>query len=52
VKRRYEEGQANLIEFIDARSTLTQAEENVIISRFTYLADYAEFEKVCAINQL
>lgn len=52
VKRRYEEGQANLIEFIDARTTLTQAEENMIISRFTYLADYAEFEKVCAINKI
>ncbi|MCX6225656.1 MAG: TolC family protein [Bacteroidia bacterium] len=52
VKRRYEEGQANLIEFIDARTTLTQAEENVIISKYTYLADYAEFEKVCAINKI
>jgi len=52
VKRRYQEGQANLIEFIDARTTLTQAEENVIISRYTYLADYAEFEKVCAINKI
>ncbi|MFA5815236.1 MAG: TolC family protein [Bacteroidales bacterium] len=52
VKRRYEEGQANLIEFIDARTTLTQAEENVIISRYTYLADYSEFEKVCAINKI
>jgi outer membrane protein TolC len=52
VKRRYEEGQANLIEFIDARTTLTQAEENLIISKFTYLSDYAEFEKVCAINKI
>ena len=52
VKRRYEEGQANLIEFIDARTTLTQAEENVIISKFTYLVDYAEFEKVCAMNKI
>ena len=51
VKRKYEEGQANLIEFIDARTTLTQAEENVIIQKYTYLADYAEFEKVCAINE-
>lgn len=52
VKRRYEEGQANLIEFIDARTTLTQAEENLIISKYTYLSDYAEFEKVCAINEI
>lgn len=52
VKRRYEEGQANLIEFIDARTTLTQAEENVILTKYTYLSDYAEFEKVCAINKI
>jgi outer membrane protein len=50
VNRRYGEGQASLLEFIDARTTLTQAEENAIISRFTYLSDYAEFEKVCALN--
>jgi len=52
VNRRYEEGQASLIEFIDARTTLTQAEENLIVSKFTYLSDYAEFEKVCAINKI
>lgn len=50
VKRKYGEGQANMIEFIDARTTLTQAEENLIISRFTYLSAFAEFEKVTAIN--
>jgi outer membrane protein len=51
VSRKYEEGQANLIEFIDARTTLTQAEENLIISRFTYLSCFAEFEKVTAIRK-
>ncbi|HLN20300.1 MAG TPA: TolC family protein [Bacteroidales bacterium] len=45
VNRRYQEGQASLIEFIDARTTMTQANENLIISRFNYLSDYAEFEK-------
>ncbi len=50
VKRRYGEGQANMIEFIDARTTLTQAEANLIISRFTYLSSFAEFEKVTAVN--
>jgi outer membrane protein len=48
VKRKYEEGQASLIEFIDARTTLTQAEENLLISKFTYLSCFAEFEKVTA----
>jgi len=51
VNRKYEEGQASLIEFIDARTTLTQAEENLIISRFNYLSCFAEFEKVTAINK-
>jgi outer membrane protein len=51
VNRKYEEGQASLIEFIDARTTLTQAEENLIISRFSYLSCYAEFEKITAINK-
>lgn len=51
VNRKYEEGQASLIEYIDARTTLTQAEENLIISRFTYLSDYAEFEKIIACNK-
>lgn len=51
VNRKYEEGQASLIEFIDARTNLTQAEENLIISRFSYLSCYAEFEKITAINK-
>jgi len=51
VNRKYEEGEASLIEFIDARTTLTQSEENLIISKFSYLTCFAEFEKVTAINQ-
>ncbi len=51
VKRKYEEGQASLIEFIDARSTMTQAKENLIISRFTYLSAFAEFEKIAAVGK-
>ncbi|MCX6256119.1 MAG: TolC family protein [Bacteroidia bacterium] len=51
VNRKYEEGQASLIEFIDARTTLTQSEENLIISKFNYLTCFAEFEKVTAINK-
>ena len=50
VKRKYEEGQASLIEFIDARTTMTQAEENLIISKFTYLSAFAEFRKVAALD--
>lgn len=50
VNRRYQEGQASLIEFLDARNTLTQAEENVIISKYTCLSKFAEFENVIAVN--
>jgi outer membrane protein len=52
VKRKYEEGQASLIEFLDARTTLTQADENLIVSRFSYLSCFAEFEKITAINKM
>lgn len=48
VKKKFEEGEASLLEFLDARSNLTQAEENLVISRFTYLSCYADFEKVTA----
>jgi outer membrane protein len=51
VNRKYEEGQASLIEFLDARTAMTQAEENLIISKFSYLSCFAEFEKVTAINK-
>lgn len=48
VSRKYEEGTASQIEFLDARSTMTQAEENLIISKFTYLSGYADVEKAAA----
>jgi outer membrane protein TolC len=51
VSRKYEEGQSSQIEFIDARTTLTQAEENLIISRYNYLSAFAEFEKTAAISK-
>lgn len=51
VNRKYEEGQASMLEFLDARSNLTQAEENLIISKYKYLSDFAELEKTAAINQ-
>ncbi len=51
VNRKYEEGQTSMLEFIDARTTLTQAEENLIISKYSYLSSFAEFEKVTAINK-
>jgi outer membrane protein TolC len=51
INRKYEEGQASLLEFLDARTTMTQAEENLIVSKFSYLSCFAEFEKVTAMNK-
>lgn len=51
VSRRYGEGQASQIEFIDSRTTLTQAEENLIVSRYNYLVAFAGFEKAAALNK-
>ncbi len=50
VEKKYSEGQASLIEFMDARTNLTRSEENLIISKFRYLSAFAEFEKVAAIT--
>jgi len=51
VEKKYSEGQTSLIEYIDARTGMTQAEENLIISRFQYLSAFAEFEKITAIDK-
>jgi outer membrane protein TolC len=50
VNRKYEEGQATLIEYLDARTNLTQSQVNLIISKYAYLSCYAEFEKVTTIS--
>ncbi len=51
VERKYGEGQASLIEYIDARTSMTQAEENLIISRYRYLSAFADFEKITGVNK-
>lgn len=52
VKRKYGEGQATLIEFIDARSTMTQAEMLLIISEYDLHIKYAELERVACLYPL
>jgi len=47
--RKYREGQASLIEYIDARTTMTNAEQNLIISRYDHYIRYAEFERVACL---
>jgi outer membrane protein TolC len=51
VDRKFREGQANLIEYIDARTTMTNAEQNLIINRYDYYIKYAEFERVACLYE-
>jgi outer membrane protein len=49
IDRKFREGQANLIEYIDARTTMTNAGQNLIISRYDHHIKYAEFERVACL---
>jgi len=49
INRKYGEGQATLIEFIDARSTMTQAEMLLIISKYDFHIKYANLERVACL---
>ncbi len=49
VKRKYEEGMANQVDFIDARTALTNAEFNLAITQYDLLARYAELERAAAL---
>jgi outer membrane protein len=47
--RRYSEGTAPLIEFTDARTSLTNAEISLIISRFDFHVKFAEYERAAGL---
>ncbi|MCO6479757.1 MAG: TolC family protein [Phaeodactylibacter sp.] len=48
MNKKYAQGQANLVEFTNARTQLTNAEQNRSIARYDYQAKLAEFERVTA----
>lgn len=48
IDRKYKEGMASLIEFIDARATKTSAEVNHIIAQYDYYIRQAELERATA----
>jgi len=48
IDRKYREGMASQIEFIDARTTKTNAELNDIVTTFEYLISFAKLERVTA----
>ncbi len=48
-ERRYSAGQAPLLEYIDARTSMTNAGINMAISRYELSAKYAEYERAAAL---
>lgn len=52
VQRKYQEGMAPQIEFLDARTTLTNAEIQQIVITFDYRIRLAEFERITASYEL
>ncbi|HEX6063231.1 MAG TPA: TolC family protein [Longimicrobiales bacterium] len=52
VSRRHAEGMAPQIEYIDARTSLTNAELNSILTQYQYAADYVELERVAALRTI
>jgi outer membrane protein len=51
VNRKYGEGQASLVEYLDARNAMTQADASLIVLRYTHLSNLAEFEKTVSSYQ-
>ena len=52
MQKRYAQGQANLVEFKNARTQLTNAEQKLIIARFDYEVKLAELERATASYNL
>lgn len=52
INKKYKEGQASLIQFIDARTTMTSAEFNLIIATYDYKIKYAEFERAACLYDI
>lgn len=49
IDRKYDQGQVGLIEYIDARTAMTNAEENLIVARYDYLISYAGYERAAGL---
>jgi outer membrane protein TolC len=52
IKRKYAEGMASQIEYLDARNKLTQAEVQAIIAQYDYKQKYAQLEQIVALVDL
>ena len=52
VRRRYEEGLASQVEFIDARTAFTSADLNRVITVYRYAIRYVDLERAAALREL
>ncbi len=52
VRRRYEEGLASQVEFLDARTALTSAELNRTVTVYRYAIRYVDLERAAAMRRL
>jgi outer membrane protein TolC len=52
VRRRYEEGLASQVEFLDARTSFTNAELNRVITVYRYAIRYVDLERAAALRDL
>jgi outer membrane protein TolC len=51
VRKKYEEGIAAQVEYLDAQTTLTNAAINEVISEYDYYITYASFERIVALYE-
>ena len=49
VNKKYSQGQANLVELTNARTQMTNAEQNLILVKFDYQVKQANFERVAGL---
>jgi outer membrane protein TolC len=52
VNKKYNEGMAALIEFLDARNNMTNSQINRILANYDYHASFAELERVTSYYKL
>jgi outer membrane protein TolC len=52
VRRRYEEGTASPVELVDARTSLTNAESNQMLTLYRYAIRRVDLERAAALRDL
>lgn len=50
-RKKYEEGVAAQVAYLDAQTTLTNAAINEVISEYDYYITYANFERIVALYE-